>query len=144
MLDIKLIREQPDWVRGRLAARGAGDEASVAELLALDEERRRRLAEVEKFKAERNRISKEIGSLIAEGKTHEAEERKIRVRELSERVAGGDAGIKTTGNARDQILLRLPNLPQTERPFGPEQFGQCDCENLGGPPAGRSVSPDAR
>ncbi len=118
MLDIKLIREQPDWVRGRLAARGAGDEASVAELLALDEERRRRLAEVEKFKAERNRISKEIGSLIAEGKTHEAEERKIRVRELSERVAGGDAGIKTTGNARDQILLRLPNLPQTDVPSG--------------------------
>ena len=46
MLDIKLIRERPDFVRERLAARGAGDEAHIDELLKLDEQRRKLLGEV--------------------------------------------------------------------------------------------------
>ena len=50
MLDIKLIREQPDLVRQRLAARGAGDEARIDELLKLDEQRRKLLAEVESLR----------------------------------------------------------------------------------------------
>ena len=47
MLDIKLIRDQPDFVRQRLAMRGAGDETHIDELLKLDEQRRKLLAEVE-------------------------------------------------------------------------------------------------
>src|SRR5881409_4050047 len=54
VLDIKLIREQPDWARQRLATRGAGDEKRVDELLALDEQRRKLVGEVEGLKAERN------------------------------------------------------------------------------------------
>ena len=64
MLDIKLIRERPDFVRQRLATRGAGDEAHVDELLRLDEQRRKLLAEVEPLKAQRKRVSKEIGALM--------------------------------------------------------------------------------
>jgi len=58
MVDVKLIRERPDFVRERLAARGAGDEARLAEVLALDEQRRKALSEVEQLKAGRNRKSK--------------------------------------------------------------------------------------
>ena len=58
VLDIKLIREKPDFVRQRLATRGAGDEAHINELLQLDEQRRKLLAEVETLKAQRNRASK--------------------------------------------------------------------------------------
>ena len=72
MLDIKLIREQPDFVRERLACRGAGDEARVAEVLALDGKRRTALVEAENLKAERNRVSKEIGALMAQKKAEEA------------------------------------------------------------------------
>ena len=50
MLDIKLIREKPDFVRQRLATRGAGDEARIDELLKFDEQRRKMLAEVESLK----------------------------------------------------------------------------------------------
>src|SRR6266496_3300310 len=64
MLDIKLIRERPDFVRQRLATRGAGDEARIDELLKLDEQRRKLVAEVEALKAQRNRASKEIGALM--------------------------------------------------------------------------------
>ncbi len=51
MLDVKLIREKPEFVRERLAARGAGDEARIDDLLKLDEQRRKLLAEVEGLKA---------------------------------------------------------------------------------------------
>ena len=66
VLDIKLIREQPDFVRERLATRGAGDELKIGKLLAIDELRRKKLAEVEDLKAQRNRVSKEIGALMAQ------------------------------------------------------------------------------
>src|ERR1700747_3305172 len=64
VLDIKLIREKTDFVRQRLATRGAGDEAKIDELLKLDEQRRKILAEVETLKAQRNKASKEIGALM--------------------------------------------------------------------------------
>src|ERR1043166_6629897 len=73
VLDIKLIREQPDLVRQRLATRAGGDEARIDELLALDERRRKLLAEVEALKAQRNRVSKEIGALMALRKASDAE-----------------------------------------------------------------------
>src|SRR5262245_59238686 len=61
VLDIKLIREKPDFVKERLKARGAGDEAVIDKILPLDESRRKALPEVETLKAQRNRVSKEIG-----------------------------------------------------------------------------------
>src|SRR5262245_34348051 len=76
MLDIKLIREKPDFVRQRLALRGANDVAHIDEILKLDEQRRKILGEVENLKAQRNRISKEIGALMGQKKTAEAEAKK--------------------------------------------------------------------
>ena len=67
MLDIKLIREKPDFVCQRLATRGRGDEARISEIAALDEQRRKLLAEGDNLKAERNRVSKEIGALKSKG-----------------------------------------------------------------------------
>jgi seryl-tRNA synthetase len=118
VLDIKLIREQPDEVRRRLATRGAGDEGLVASLLALDEERRRLVGEVEKLKSDRNRVSKEIGALIGKGQAAEAEARKAETRELGDRIGQLDKEVERAGIARDEILLRLPNLPQASVPVG--------------------------
>ena len=111
MLDIKLIREQPDHVRERLAARGAGDEARIGEVLALDEQRRKALVEVEQLKAERNRVSKEIGALMGQKKFDEAEERKKQTREIGDRITALDKQVAEVEAARDAILLPLPNLP---------------------------------
>ncbi len=118
MLDIKLIREQPDAVRQRLAMRGAGDENLVTELLRFDEERRRLVAEVENLKAERNRVSKEIGALIGKGMAAEAEARKAQTREMGDRISALDRAVEGAEEARDLILLRLPNLPQVSVPVG--------------------------
>jgi seryl-tRNA synthetase len=118
MLDIKLVREQPDFVRQRLASRGAGDEMRIDELLALDEQRRKAIAEAEQLKALRNRISKEIGALLAQKKADEAEAKKKETREIGERIAALDGTVAETEQARDRILERLPNLPQASVPVG--------------------------
>lgn len=118
MLDIKMIREQPDHVRERLAARGAGDESRVGEVLALDEQRRKALVEVEQLKAERNRVSKEIGALMGQKKLEEAEAKKKQTREIGDRITALDKQVADVEAARDAILLALPNLPHAKVVLG--------------------------
>jgi len=111
VLDIKLIREKPDFVRARLATRGAGDEAKIDELLRLDEKRRKILAEVETLKAQRNRVSKEIGALMGQKKTAEAEAKKAETRNFGDRIAAFDKELAQADAALDALMLQLPNLP---------------------------------
>jgi seryl-tRNA synthetase len=118
MLDIKLIREQTDQVRARLAARGAGDEKLIDQALALDETRRRALAEVETLKATRNRVSKEIGALMGQKKLAEAEAKKKETGDLGDRIAELDKQAAEAETARNQLMLRLPNLPHESVPVG--------------------------
>lgn len=118
MLDIRLIRDQPDDVRRRLASRGAGEEGRVDELRQLDEHRRKILAEVEALKSQRNKASKEIGALMAQKKGAEAEARKAETRELGNRIADLDKQAAEAEAAREELLLRLPNLPHASVPAG--------------------------
>ncbi len=118
MLDIKLIRESPDFVRQRLATRGGGDEALVDAILQADESRRKTLAEVELLKAERNRASKEIGALIGQKKLAEAEARKAETKSLGDKITALDKSATAVEAQRDELLLRLPNLPHDSVPPG--------------------------
>ena len=118
VLDIKLIREKPDFVRQRLATRGAGDDARIDELLRLDEQRRKILAEVEALKSQRNRVSKEIGALMGQKKMAEAEAKKAETRELGERIASLDKQATEAEAARNALMLQLPNLPHESVPAG--------------------------
>src|SRR5262245_14537610 len=118
MLDIKLIREKPDFVRQRLAVRGGGDEARIDEVLRLDEQRRKLLGEVESLKAQRNRVSKDIGALMAQKKAPDAEAKKKETRELGERITELDQQAAEVENALRKLMLRLPNLPHESVPVG--------------------------
>jgi seryl-tRNA synthetase len=118
MLDIKLIREHADQVKARLATRAAGDEANIDEVLRLDETRRKALSEVENMKSQRNRASKEIGALMAQKKSEEAETRKQETRELGDKIAALDKQAQEADVARDQVMLSLPNLPHACVPLG--------------------------
>ena len=111
MLDIKLIREQPHYVRQRLATRGTGEDLKVDEVLALDERRRNLLTEVETLKAERNKISKQIGALMGQRKLEEAETMKAQTRDMGEKIAALDKAVAEIEQAREQVMLRFPNLP---------------------------------
>jgi seryl-tRNA synthetase len=116
VLDIKLIREKPDFVRKRLATRGAGDEKFVDEILQTDEKRRKFLATVEALKSQRNRVSKEIGALMGQKKYAEAEAKKAEMRELGDNIAALED--INEDSARDRLMLQLPNLPHESVPVG--------------------------
>lgn len=111
MLDIRLVRENAARVREKLASRGGGDEGKVDELAALDEKRRTLLTEVETLKSQRNKVSKEIGALMGQKKFQEAEVRKTETRQIGDKIAELDKAVAETELARDEILLRIPNLP---------------------------------
>lgn len=118
MLDVKLLRERPDYVRERLATRGAGEEARLAEVLTLDEQRRKALSEVEQLKSIRNRMSKQIGALMGQKKGAEAEAMKGEVRSIGDQISTLDTQVAEAEAALDQRLLALPNLPHDSVPVG--------------------------
>jgi seryl-tRNA synthetase len=118
VLDIKLIREKTDFVRQRLATRGAGDENKIDELLKLDEQRRKFLAEVENLKAQRNRVSKEIGALMGQKKIAEAEAKKAETKDLGEKISALDERSVEVEAKRDALMLQLPNLPHESVKIG--------------------------
>jgi seryl-tRNA synthetase len=118
VLDIKLIREKPDFVRQRLATRNAGDEALVEKILQTDDARRKLLAEVEALKSQRNRVSKEIGALMGQKKIEEAEAKKKETRDLGDRIAQLDKEVADCDAERDKLMLQLPNLPHESVPIG--------------------------
>ncbi|HEY1083524.1 MAG TPA: serine--tRNA ligase [Prosthecobacter sp.] len=116
MLDIRLIRENPDLVKERLTARG-GDYASVVdEVLSIDTARRTAETERQKLQGDRNRISKEIGMAKKNGQDTSAIEAEVRgINERIEQI-GQDADAADV-RQRD-LLLGLPNLPHEGCPVG--------------------------
>ena len=132
MLDIRLIREKTDFVRQRLATRHGQDEEKIGPLLAMDERRRKGLAEVEQQKAERKRASKEIGALIAQKKAAEAEAKKAETGNLGARIAALDKEVAEAGEQRDALLLQLPNLPHESVKIGQSAADNVEVRTWGG------------
>src|SRR5947208_15891152 len=78
VLDIRIIRDQPDMVKSRLALRGSDDEAKIDELLRVDAERRKAETALQAINAERKKLSKEIGAIRTKGEDSLQQENRIR------------------------------------------------------------------
>ena len=120
MLDIRLLREEPDRVREAMKVLGAED-APVDEAIALDKRRRELLVKVEALKAERNAGSKQIGALMREGKREEAESIKARMKAIGEEIATLEAELKQVEKDLEWAMLNIPNLPLPEVPIGKDE-----------------------
>jgi len=118
MLDIRLIREKPDFVRERLATRGGGDEAKIDEVLRLDLVVRKAQTELQKLYAERNRLSKEIGVLRSKGES--ATDLIRRVNENAALINRREQELAADGSEilQQDLLLEIPNLPHANVPLG--------------------------
>ncbi len=116
MLDIRLIREKPDFVRERLGTRGGGEDAKIDELLRVDADRRKTETALQQLNADRNRLSKEIGGRKSRGEA--TEELEAQVRQTGEQIA--DLNRRATGFDEEQrnLLLQIPNLPHESVPLG--------------------------
>ena len=116
MLDIRLIREKPDFVRERLAARGSGDESKIDEVLRVDAGRRKMETALQQLNADRNRLSKEIGIKRASGEA--TDELQERVRQIGDQIVELSAQSSAAETAQDNLLLQLANLPHESVPIG--------------------------
>jgi seryl-tRNA synthetase len=117
MLDINLIRENPDLVRKALRDRQMED-APVDSILKLDGKRRDMLTEVEALKAERNTVSKEIGQM----KDAASRQAKIEaMRAVGDKIATLDKEVSTVEQELKGMTAALPNIPDGRTPFGKDE-----------------------
>lgn len=116
MLDIRLIREQPDAVKQRMAARGDGAVEHVDAVLRCDVQRRQAETQLQHLQAERNRKSKEIGSLRARGEDTAALQ--AEVRGIGEEIERFNEEATALEAEQRELLLGIPNLPHPECPQG--------------------------
>ena len=116
MLDIRLIREKPDFVRERLATRGGGDDAKVAEVLLVDSERRKIETQLQRLQADRNRLSKEIGA--KRSRSEPSEDLEAQVRKIGDEIVDLTQRASTFDEEQRNLLLETPNLPHESVPVG--------------------------
>jgi seryl-tRNA synthetase len=116
MLDIRLIREKPDFIKGRIATRGGGDEAKIDELLQVDAGRRKAETALQQLNADRKRLSKEIGGKRARGET--SEELETEVRQIGDRIAALNSETAKLDEQQRDLLLQIPNTPHAAVPIG--------------------------
>jgi len=112
VLDLRLIRAEPDLVRAALARRGA--DGPLDEILALDERRRALLTEVEGLRAEQNQASEAIAAAKRAGE--DADDAIARMREVASRVKALQAELDEVQRALDERMALLPNLPAEDAP----------------------------
>jgi len=118
MLQISYIRENKDLVINGLKKRNFKELELVEEAISLDENRRLIQTKLDNALAESNKLSKEIGALMKEGKRQEAEQAKAQTADLKEQVKQYSASLEETVNALNNILYRIPNIPNAIVPEG--------------------------
>ncbi|WP_456464657.1 serine--tRNA ligase [Persephonella sp.] len=133
MLDIKLIRSNPDFVKERLSTRDKAYSKMIDEILAVDEERRALIKELEDLKAEKNRISKQIGVLFREGKKEEAEKAKEEVHAKNKKIDQLEKELKDVEKRFNYLLLSVPNIPHPSVPVGEDEEENVEIRRWGEP-----------
>ena len=116
MLDIGIVREQPDFVKSRLALRCSGDEEKIDELLRVDAERRKAETALQALNAERKRLSKEIGGMRSRGQ--DSLQLENRVRKIGGEIARLNENVNLVDRQQTEMLLEIPNLPHLKVPIG--------------------------
>ena len=127
MLDLRLIREQPDAVGRALADKGGGD--LIQAILARDAERRRLVKEADELKALRNRTSADL----AKYKGGVPEELRAEMRRVGDRVKTLDAELKAMDEAMEALLLQVPNVPHPSVPPGKSDADNVEVRRWGTP-----------
>ena len=118
MLQISYIRENKDLVINGLKKRNFKELELVEEAIALDEQRRLIQTKLDNALAESNKLSKEIGTLMKEGKRQEAEVAKAQTADLKEQIKQYSTSLEETVNSLNDILYRIPNIPNAIVPEG--------------------------
>ncbi len=160
MLDIRIIREKPDWVKEEVAK--LNDSAPIDEIIALDQNRRQIIQLEEELRRKRNASSKEVGRLMGNIKRLEkeisqveadsdageeinqlqaerdtllnlVEESKMQTRQIGEQIAAMDDELRDVESNLHELMLWVPNLPHESVPIGPDDSYNVTFEPVGAP-----------
>jgi seryl-tRNA synthetase len=160
VLDIRIIREKPDWVKEEVAK--LNDSAPIDEIIALDQNRRQIIQLEEELRQKRNASSKEVGQLMgnikrlekeisqveADSDTGEeisqlqaervtllnlVEESKMQTRQIGEQIAEMDDELRDVESNLHELMLWVPNLPHESVPIGPDDSYNVTFEPVGAP-----------
>ena len=134
MLDLKFVRENPDIVKQNIKNKFQDSKLPlVDEVIALDAESRAVKQEADALRADRNKISKQIGALMAQGKKEEAEETKKLVTEKSARLAELEAKESELSEKVTKIMMIIPNIIDPSVPLGKDDSENVELEKFGEP-----------
>ncbi len=134
MLDIKFVRENPETVKQNIRNKFQDEKLPlVDEVLELDKRNREIKKEVEALRANRNKISKQIGVLMSQGKQDEAEEIKTEVTKNAARLEELDQEEKDVEARIHEIMMTLPNIIDPSVPIGKDESENVELERFGDP-----------
>lgn len=134
MLDLKFVRENPDIVKQNIKNKFQDRKLPlVDEVIKLDEEARAVKQEADNLRAERNKISKQIGALMAQGKKEEAEETKKLVTEKSEYLAQLEVKESELNEKVKTIMMTIPNIIDESVPIGKDDTENVEIQKYGEP-----------
>lgn len=118
MLNIRLLREQPDYVTERLRVKNFDAAEIIRRINTLDVARRNSQTELDNILSEQNTLAKEIGALMKSGKRDEAEVAKSRVASLKDESKSLEERMNRSADELNELLVQLPNLPHSSVPAG--------------------------
>ena len=134
MIDIRFLRENPDVVRENIKKKFQDHKLPlVDEAMELDVKKREAQAEADALRAERNKISKQIGMLMGQGKREEAEEVKKKVGEYAARLAEVEVLEKDFDEKLTNVMMRIPNIIDDSVPIGKNDEENVEIERFGEP-----------
>ncbi|MDE5776996.1 MAG: serine--tRNA ligase [Lachnospiraceae bacterium] len=134
MIDIKFLRENPDIVKQNITNKFQQDKVPlVDEVIELDKKSREAKGKADALRADRNKISKQIGTLMAQGKKEEAEATKKLVTERSAELAALEEQEKEYQTRVNEIMMVIPNIIDPSVPIGKDDSENVELEKFGEP-----------
>ena len=134
MLDIKFLRENPEIVKQNIKNKFQDSKLSlVDEVIELDKENRKTIQQADELRANRNKFSKQIGALMAQGKREEAEEMKQLVTRHGEELAALEVREAELAEKIKKIMMTIPNIIDPSVPIGKDDSQNVELERFGEP-----------
>ena len=134
MIDIKFLRENPEVVKENIRKKFQEHKLPlVDEVIELDEQARKTQQEADEIRANRNKLSKQIGMLMGQGKKEEAEEVKAQVSANAARLAELEVLEKELSEKVTKIMMTIPNIIDPSVPIGPDDSCNVEIEKFGDP-----------
>ncbi len=131
MLDIKVIRNDPEVVKKAVASRGANRDETIDEILKTDEIRRKTLAEVESMKSTQNAVSKKIPTMKKSGEDTSA--LMSEMKELSDKISEKNKELSELEKNQRELILTIPNIPNKDVPIGKDDSENVEVRRWGEP-----------